>query len=819
MRKIAFLLIVCVVSGFGAFAQSTGKISGTVQDDAGKALASATVSLLKAKDSGLVKLAVSNKEGHYEFINIKEGKYLLSVTSVGYGKKFSSPFDLTASGASLPVIVLAQASRDMNAVTVTAKKPFIETKIDRTIVNVEASPSSAGSTALEVLEKSPGVTVNTDGIVSLRGKSGVIMMVDGKPTYLSAADLANLLKNMPASQLDQIEIMTNPSSKYDASGNAGVINIKTKKGRSDGFNGSFTLGATTSVYRLDNTTYLMPKSQNSFNFNYKVNKVNFFGNYNPNFFRGRNTMNIQRNFVENNVFSGSSDQETRFRFGNHNHTLKVGLDYYANKKNVFGVVVSGFVFNGHPTPTTVQRLRSPSGILTDSIVSHTDNDISNKNFTGNLNWKHTFDSTGKELTVDFDYVKYANTSDLLLTTDFYNGIGQKAGNPILLSGHLPSDINIYTFKSDFTLPYKNGRLEAGVKSSFVTNDNEVDYKRQLSDKSWVVDNRSNHFVYDENINAAYVNANKQLGKWSLQGGLRVENTIAKGYQVTKDSTFKRNFTNLFPSAFVSYAVNKNNSLTASYSRRVTRPSYQDLNPFTFFLDSFTYRVGNPYLLPQFTHNMELSYAFKSRFVVTANYNTTNDVISQILRQDAAEKITYLTSENVAKFRNMGLSITIPVSVAKWWNTNFFTNIFNNRYEGVYSNEAIDIAFTSFSANMSNSFTIKQGLIAELSGFYRHKGVDQLTVVEPLYQMSIAFQKQIMQGKGSLRLNLRDPFAWTRFKGENKYGDIDMKFQNRPDSRQITGTFTLRFGKQTQNNQPRRRAASSQDEQNRVGGGQ
>jgi hypothetical protein len=281
MRKILFLLVVCAVTGFGVAAQSTGKISGTIQDDAGKPLASATLSLLRAKDSVLVKLAVSNKEGHYEFISIKEGKYLLSITSVGYGKKFSSSFDLTASGIDLPAIALQQASKDMNAITVTAKKPFIETKIDRTIVNVEASPSSAGSTALEVLEKSPGVTVNTDGIVSLRGKSGVIMMVDGKPTYLSATDLANLLKNMPASQLDQIEIMTNPSSKYDASGNAGVINIKTKKGRTNGFNGSFTLGATTSIYQLENTTYLLPKSQNSFNFNYKVNKINFFGNYNP----------------------------------------------------------------------------------------------------------------------------------------------------------------------------------------------------------------------------------------------------------------------------------------------------------------------------------------------------------------------------------------------------------------------------------------------------------------------------------------------------------------------------------------------------------
>ena len=362
------------------------------------------------------------------------------------------------------------------------------------------------------------------------------------------------------------------------------------------------------------------------------------------------------------------------------------------------------------------------------------------------------------------------------------------------------------------------RMEAGVKSSFVSNDNVVDYQRQLSDKSWMIDNRSNHFVYDENINAAYLNANKQLGKWSLQGGLRLENTIAKGLQVTNDSTFTRNFTNLFPSAFVSYAANKNNSVTLSYSRRITRPSYRDLNPFTFFLDSLTYQVGNPYLLPQFTNNLELNYAFKSRYIVGFNYNHTNDVISQIMRQDNAKQITFLTSENVAKFRNIGVSITIPATIAKWWNTNFFTNIYNNRYEGIYNNEPLDIAYTSFSANLSNTFTIKPGFTAEISGFYRHTAVDQLTVVEPLYQMSLAASKQIMNGKGSLRLNIRDPFAWQRFKGKNQYGDIDMRFRNFPDVRQVTATFTLRFGKSTPQNQPRRRNSSSQEEQSRVGQG-
>ena len=245
----------------------------------------------------------------------------------------------------------------MQEVTVTAKKPFIETKIDKTVVNVDASPTSAGSTALDILEKSPGITVDNDGNISLRGKQGVIVMMDGKQTYLSATDLANLLRNMPASALDQIEIMTNPSSKYDASGNSGIINIKTKKGKNNGFNGSIMLGATTSIYKPDEAFYMIPKTQNSFNFNWRKNKINFFGNYNPNAFRGMNRLTLDSRFLDdNNNTTGYNFTETRFKFGNNNHTLKLGLDWYADKKNIFGIVVSGFTFRGHPTPTSISDL-------------------------------------------------------------------------------------------------------------------------------------------------------------------------------------------------------------------------------------------------------------------------------------------------------------------------------------------------------------------------------------------------------------------------------------------------------------------------------
>lgn len=821
MRYSITLFVICLLSLDTIAQNKIGKISGSINDNANKPLQSISVSLLKAKDSSLVKVAVTDKEGRYDFINIAEGSYRLSVSSVGYEKEFSQSFEISAAQTSFVMepMTISEAAKSLGAVTVTAKKPFIETKIDKTIVNVDASPTSAGATALDILEKSPGVTVDNDGNISLKGKQGVIIMMDGKQTFLSSTDLANLLRNMPASALDQLEIMTNPSSKYDASGNSGIINIKTKKGKNDGFNGSVMVGITSSFFKPKDALYLIPKSQNSINFNWRKKKINFYGNYNPNIFRGRNYLSLEGKFLdENKNITGYNSTETRFKFGNNNHTLKLGLDWYADKKNIFGIVVSGFTFLGHPTPTTIADLKDAGGQLESRLLSYTDNDIQFQNATLNLNWKHTFDTTGKELTADFDYVVYDNTSDMLLTTDYYNSDLQHLATS-WLRGHLPSDINIYTFKTDYTHPVKGGRFEAGIKYSYVNNDNLVDYQRFINNK-WEVDQiRSNHFIYDETINAAYVNFNRQVKKWTFQGGLRLENTIAHGNQVVTQTTFKRDTTNLFPTAFVSYAADKKNTLTVSYGRRITRPNYQDLNPFTYFLDTLSYRQGNIYLRPQYTHNIELTHSFMGKFITTLNYNNTDDVISQIIKPEQNSKIRFLTVDNVAEFRNIGISITAPITVTKWWNANLFTNIYNNHYEGIYDTINIDMAFTSFIINVTNNFNFGKGLSGELSGFYRHKAINNLTKMEPIYQMSLGLQKQVMKGKGTVRLNVRDPFAWQRFEGRNKYGLIDGSFLARPDLRQVTGTFTWRFGKNGQQvSQPRRRNASSQEEQNRVGGG-
>ncbi|MFT3704417.1 MAG: TonB-dependent receptor [Agriterribacter sp.] len=820
MKKLLKLMCVLFLSGILIQAKSQTNISlkGTVQNEH-KPVQSASVSLLAAKDSSVIKIEVTDKNGEFEIMSSHPGKFLILVSSIGFEKKYTTPIEANSGLINVGTIEILPETKDLKTVVVTAKKPLIEQKIDKLVVNVDASPTNAGATAMEVLEKSPGISVDNDGNISLKGKPGIIVMMDGKPTYLSAADLANLLKNTPASSIDQIEIMTNPSSKYDAAGNAGIINIKTKKSLKSGFNGSVTVGATAGFFYKGKTAYVQPRSQNSFNFNYRKNKVNIFGSYNPNINRGRNELNLNRKFYNaDGTLNSYADLNTTFKGRNKNHSAKLGADYFIDSKNVIGVVFTGFGFFGHPTPVTVSNIYNADGSPQSSLYSNTENNLVFRNYTANVNYKHTFDSTGKELSVDLDYVKYNNVSDMLLSTEAQDHLGNKMGDPVLLKGHLPSNIDIYSFKSDYVHPLKhNMKIETGIKSSWVKNNNVVDYTR-FDNESWIPDARSNHFIYQENINAAYINVNKKFNdKWSAQLGLRAENTNTKGRQVMNDSSFVRHYTNLFPTAFLSYALNKNNQLTLSYSRRVNRPDYEDLNPFTYFLDSLTYRKGNPYLLPQFTHNVELSNAFKGKYIATVSYSRTTDVISEIIRQDTEKKITYATTENINTFRNIGLSVTAPFKWADWFSTNLFVNLYNNHYKGEYNGAPLDLSYTAYMANVTNTFNITKGFSAELSGFYRSKTVDQLIVMNSMYQMSIGLQKTIMKEKATVRLNVRDPFGWQKFGGRMKYGDVDVTIRNRWDSRQVSASFTYRFGKSTIA-PSRNRATGVSDELNRASKG-
>lgn len=792
---------------------NAGKVTGTIKDGGNqKNIDAASVSLLKAQDSSLVKTAVADKDGNFFIEDVREGSYLVLATSIGHAKTYSNPFSISATQQTFNVGVmqLVPADKNLKEVTVVSKKPFIERKADKTVLNVEASISNTGSTALEVLEKAPGVTVDKDGNISLKGKQGVMIMVDGKPTFLSGPELTNMLRNMSSNQLDQIEIMTNPSAKYDASGRSGIINIKTKKNKQKGFNGSASAAYSQGIYS---------KTSNSLNLNYKQGKVNLFSTLSANYRNGYQQLDIYRRYTNADKSTKAVFEQSNFRTrhgGNYN--AKIGADFYLSKKTTLGVVVSGVtnpqVENGENT----SFLKSSTGIV-DSIVQSMSSEHSKwKNGTVNLNFRHVFDSTGRELTIDADYLRYDATKAQNFYNNSYTALWSLK-NADHLQGELPSAIKIYSAKTDYTHPLQHGaKIEAGLKSSFVETDNIAGYYNMVGSTKTPDYEKTNRFDYKENINAAYLNYNKEMKKWSIQTGLRLENTNYEGHQFgnpTKtDSAFKNSYTSLFPTMFVAYNPTEKNQFSLSYGRRINRPDYEDLNPFLFFLDKYTYGAGNPFLKPMYSHVMEASHTYNQFLTTTVNYSYTKNLFTEIFHQQGFA--TIVNQGNYGSMNDMSLSVNAQVPVAKWMNTNVYTEAKYNRFKGLLYGDDVDVNATTFLINVNNQLKFKKGWSAEVSGWYRTRGIEGQIAIKALGQLNTGVQKQIIKNKGTLKLNINDVLNSRFPKGDINFQNTEARFRQYSDNRTVTLSFSYRFGKPIKGLQ-KRKTGGAGDEQNRVKG--
>jgi hypothetical protein len=814
MRKILTLLAVSIAIALVSQAQiKNGRVAGKVIDGNAKTLESATITLLRAKDSSVAKLGAANKEGQFVFENVAEGKYLVSISAVGHSKGFSDEFEINAANTNiiLKTIELVPQAKSLGGVTVQAKKPLVEQKIDRTVINVEAAVTNVGTTALDVLEKSPGITVDKDGNISLKGKQGVKVYIDGRPTYLGGTDLTNYLRSLSSNQLDQIEIMTNPPAKYDAAGNSGVINIKTKKTNQFGYNGS--ISSTWSQGRY-------PKVNESFTFNYRKNKVNFFTTLGYNNRKNFNDLFIQRKFIEHSSKEIRShfDQESRIKEGGKSYNAKLGLDYFVSKKTTLGVMFTGFTNPGTFSNRSDVLISDPNRVLISRTLAETNNDREWKNFSTNLNFRHVIDTTGKEITADLDYLTYRSTNLQDLINAYFDPYGNPTAKADTLLGNLPQDIDIYSAKIDYLHPLKGGaKFEAGFKTSFVNTDNNAIYD-SLNYGQHVRDiGRSNHFIYEENVNAAYVNYSRHIGKKVFaQLGLRLENTNAKGNQVTTGEKFDRHYTQLFPTAFFQYKASEKHSFGLNYGRRINRPDYEDLNPFILFLDRYTFEQGNPNLQPQFSHNVELSHTYKGFLTTTLNYTLTNDLINDVIEQNVDRNESFVKKANIAKQQQFGISVAAGGQLTKWWSGNVYGNVYHNRFEGIVNGDFVKLNATTAQFNVSNQFRFAKTWAAELSGFYNTPGLHGVFRIHGFGMMNMGVTKQIWKGKGSLRLSVRDILYSQKINGDIKYSNIDAAFQQTRDSRQVALGFTYRFSKGKVNgNGQKRRTGGASEEQSRV----
>ncbi len=816
MRKLLTVLLAIATLSFVSYGQEgVGKVSGKVIDGNTKTIESATITLLRAKDSSVAKISVANKEGNFGFENIAEGKYLVAISAVGHTKGYSGTFEINTVNTSVTLkpIELIPVSKELGNVIVTGRKPLVEQKIDRMLVNVEAAVTNMGSSALDVLEKSPGVSVDKDGNISLKGKQGVVVLIDGRETQLGGTDLANYLRSLHSNQLEQIEIMTNPPAKFDASGTSGVINIKTKKNRQMGYNGSLSLGYGQGRY---------PKLNEGVNFNYRNKKVNLFTNLSHSYNQGFGVLEIERTFRDKSTkeLLSNFDQVSRMQNESQNYGAKIGLDYFVSKKTTLGVVFNGSMSDRTFVNRNTTDISDQYGYPSSQTRAFSGNDQLWKNFSTNLNFRRMLDTANSELTADVDFVLYNSKNDQTLINSYFDAIGTPTFKADTLLGALPQDIRIYSGKIDY-LKYlgKDIRFEAGIKSSVVKTDNDAAYD-SISYGQVVHDlNRSNHFMYEENINAAYINFSRPLSKkWNAQAGLRMENTNAKGDQVTTGEKFDRHYTQLFPTLYLQYKADDKNSFVLNYGKRIRRPDYQRLNPFINFLDRYTYQQGNPNLKPQFSHNIELSHSFRGMVTTTLNYTNTTDIIQQVIEQNEERNETYVKAANIAKQRQFGISVNTTVPITKWWRSNVFVNAFNNKFDGIVNDTTISVKATTVQLNGSQQFNFAKTWSAEISGFYRTGSIEGVIQAKSMGMISAGISKEIFQKKATIRLNVRDIFYTQGFRGVSKYSNIDARFKETRDSRVVNLGFTYRFSKGKINGAPKRRASSSSDEQSRIGGG-
>ncbi len=787
-----------------------GAVSGSVLDEKQVAFPFVNVLLLKAKDSTLAKGMTSDTDGKFAFEEVQAGRYLTLVSMVGYEKVHSPVFTVANAEIKLSPVTLTTSVELLNEVKVVAQKPFIEQQIDRTVVNVENSIVSAGATALEVLERAPGVVVDQQNdALKLRGKDGVLVQIDGKRSFLSQTELMNLLRNTPSDNIEKIELITNPSAKYDAAGNSGIINIVFKKNKNYGTNGNFTVGG---GYTPD---FSVGRGNGSLALNHRQGKINIFGNGSVYTGGNVNTNSIYRTIPYEGkitIFDQHSERRSNFQ----SYSLRAGMDYSLTDKTTLGVLASAFLNDwSQPEGTNNSRILDGDSNLERSFITQTNSGQKMNNLTANVNVKHKFDDKGKEMTFDADYVRYGGQSFNNLDTRYFKPNGTPEGSPDLVRNDMPSTINIGVIKLDYAQTLGKGKFETGLKSSYVASDNDMTF--EVKQDVWVIDpTRTNRFKYTENINAAYVNYGGKLGeKTTYQLGFRAEQTHSIGNSVTLNDVRDRNYLNLFPSVFLSQQLDSSNVLNFSYSRRIDRPDYQSLNPFEFYLDPYTFQRGNPNLRPQYTHAVQLTHVYKGFLNTSISYSRINDLIAnEVPRQIASENKTFVTTENLDNQDNVNLTVSLPIPVAKWWTLQANLTGSYNRYKTFYGDALYDVSQLNYNVYASNQFKMGNGWSAELSGWYNSPSVYGFFVSKPQGMINLGLQKSVWEKKGTFRLNVSDLFWMNKFRGSAQFQDIDLRVHATWPSRQVRLTFTYNFGNQNVKG-ARQRNTGSDDLQQRV----
>ncbi|MBU6120894.1 TonB-dependent receptor domain-containing protein [Hymenobacter siberiensis] len=801
LLRLRLFLLLLVLPGLAqrAAAQSA-TATGSILDAAGQPLAFATAVLLQLPDSTIANSQTTTEQGGYAFTSIKPGRYCVKALLMSYASARSAAFVVGKEAVTVPALRLAPAATALQEVTVTGTTPILELHADRTVLNVERL-NTAGETALEILKKAPGVTLDKDDNIVYRGSTGVNVLIDGKLTYMSGAALSNYLKSLPASAISQIELLPNPPASLDAAGTAGVLNIKLRRSQRPGLSGTYNLGLGQGRYE---------KSWAGTNLSYNVGKVRLFARLDGGRYNSFNRLTMIRT-IRDSLFN----QENVWRPLMYAGTYATGADVALTARQSIGLQLRGGL-------TITDAVRTSNSVTTDAAGNPggrrqmTNPETSNNNNLAlNGYYRFALDSTGRELSADLDYVHYASASNQSFRNLVF-AAGSEEGRPAeQLRSAASSETTIRAAKIDYVHPFAGTkwRAETGAKTSWVTSRSAIQFDK-LAGSEWLLDAlRTNQFQYDEHISAGYLSVNTSYGRLELKAGLRGELTQTSGHSATTGEQVDRRYFQLFPSAFASYKITEQDQVSASVSRRITRPNYQSLNPFLNYSDFYTAQQGNPFLAPSLSQSFVFNYLHKDFQILSLSYLHETNSVNPIVTQNDVTKVSTSTPQNLAQASTLTLSSGGHTDITKWWGV-------DNQLSGSYTqvatqveNQAVRLASYSWEASSNHTFVLPRSYKLTVSGEYSSPAVQGLYQAKASGSVNLGLKKQIWAERASFSLRVSDVFNTSRFRSTLQYNNVNQTWNNQWESRRLTLAFTCKIGSgKTQ----ARHAAASTEEEVRVG---
>lgn len=802
LARILFALLF-LISGKGI---GQVNVSGMISDSISAPVPFATIGMVTASDSTVIKGTISDENGKYSLENVKPGTYFLKCYVVGYNEKRSETFTIdSTSPADLTInMKMFVGVHNLNDVSVYAMKKTVEFKNGNTIVNVENSPLAKGNSAFDLLLKLPGISIENNTII-LQGKSGVILMMDGRPQTVSGVALINLLKSMSADLIKSIEILRNPPVKYDASGTSGMINIVSKKTGISGWTGSVFYSFSQGFYDRMNGGGAL---------NYKSKKIIFFSSISGERGNYRRVETFRKRFLSDtsSMFMSGTNIVNSLTSG---LSYKAGLDWLISKKNVLGIKIEGSPGENNSKFNGVNSVTGDNALGFDHLTSLVDQKDSWNSTNLNLNFEHKLDTLGSSLSLATDVTNLKETVQSGNSNLFYDIKDVQVLSPNIYKSENKGISDIVSGRADLLKVIREGQsIESGIKFSQTRTSNNYLFERDLTgNAAYVLDTSlTNQFKYEETTYAGYINYSGSFKKLEMQLGARVEKTFLKSVNSARNFSLNREYFNVFPNLLFSYKPNDKHDFQLVLSRRIDRPNFGDLNPFKFYNDQYSLSEGNPFLLPDYANRVDLTYASKKGFSISFAYSYIENTILAYTAQNDSTKVTTQSIKNMSYSDKLGCLFSYENSITGWWDISLSGTFSNVNYKGDINGVKFYQSGLNYYGFISNNFLIKGQTRLQLNGTYLGPNVFGIFRIKPRYMVSAGITSSLLKEKLEITLGIDDIFYSFIFKNEASYDNQNWTFSLKEDSRRFRISLSYKFGKVRVQE---RGAASNEEEKGRL----